>query len=165
MHADGGRDIVAVRRDLSDAIERLEDMVEENPEQLTAALDIGPVLALHSSAHYPGELPRPTTLFTKIVNRIPLGVHVSLRVAEQPDDVYTNPILKIPRDGSFSVPAAPVDADGRVTESAFQTTNVEVTKDEFLVFLKEGGGFTGVLVEIDATGGDVELFEIGRAHG
>ena len=99
-----------------------------------------------------------TTLFTTIENHIPLGVRVSLRVAERAEDVYANPILKIPREGAFSVPAAPVDANGRVTESAFQTTDVEVTKEEFLVFLKEGGVFSGVLVEIDATDGDVELF-------
>ena len=99
-----------------------------------------------------------TSLLTTIENHIPVGVRVSVKVADRLEDVYTNPILSIPREGAFSVPAASVDANGRVTESAFQTTNVDVTKEEFLVFIKRGGVFTGVLVDIDATEGDVELF-------
>lgn len=98
------------------------------------------------------------TLFTTIENHIPVGVRVSLRVADRIEDVFTNPILKIPSEGAFSVPAATVDADGRVTQSAFETSETKITKEDFLVFVKKGGVFTGVLVDIDATDGDVELF-------
>jgi len=99
-----------------------------------------------------------TTLFTTIENHIPVGVRVSLRVADRIEDVFTNPILKIPSEGAFSVPAATVDAAGRVTQSAFETAETKITKEDFLVFVKKGGVFTGVLVDIDATDGDVELF-------
>ena len=62
------------------------------------------------------------------------------------------------------VPAAPVDANGRVTQSRFEppvgqsARDVTMTSEEVLVFLQPGGVWTGVLVELDATGGIVELF-------
>lgn len=97
---------------------------------------------------------------TLIENHIPLAVWVSLRVAATKEEVYTNPLLRIPTDGSsFGVEAAPVDpVTGRTTGSIVaQPQTIELTKDEVLVFLRDGGGYTGVLVEFDGTDGFVEL--------
>jgi hypothetical protein len=81
-------------------------------------------------------------------------------------EVYTNPVLTIPRstEDPFRVPAAPVDDNGKVIRSQFEPApgqparDVTLTSDEVLVFLQPGGVWTGVLVELDATGGTVELF-------
>ena len=98
-------------------------------------------------------------VITNIESHVPLGVRVSLRVARQEADVYTNPDLKIPTDGtSFGVRAAPVDENGRVTSSVDTTQTISLTEEDVLVFLQKGGVYTGVLVEFDATDGDVELF-------
>ena len=56
--------------------------------------------------------------------------------------------------------AAPVDAEnGRVDSNLVKvdTLDVVVTKDEALFFLEEGGVYTGVLVQLEGTGGPVEL--------
>ena len=105
------------------------------------------------------------SVFTNIENHLPIGIRVRLMVAPDLRDVYTNPILTIPRstEEPFKVPAAPVNENGRVTESEFEppvgepATDVTLTKDEILVFLRQGGVYTGVLVELDETDGIVEL--------
>lgn len=106
------------------------------------------------------------SVFTNIENHLPIGIRVRLMVSPNQDEVYTNPILTIPRstEEPFMVPAAPVDANGRVTQSRFEppvgqsARDVTMTSEEVLVFLQPGGVWTGVLVELDATGGIVELF-------
>ena len=100
-----------------------------------------------------------SSVITKIENGIPLAVRVSLQVSANEDSVYTNPILTIPRDGEgFGVEAAPTDpATGRSTGSSESLRTVVLEKEELLVFLREGGVFTGVLVEFDDTDGFVEL--------
>ncbi len=111
-------------------------------------------------------------VLTEINNHLPLGVSVSLRAARRLEDVYNDDlidrggavdldsVLVIPRnDDPFAVQAAPVDADGLVLDDqvvAFLDT-VSVTKDEALFFLEEGGVYTGVLVQLEGTGGPVEL--------
>ena len=96
---------------------------------------------------------------TTIENHIPLGVSVSIQVARTAEDVYTSPILTIPTDGSgFSVNAAPVDGEGKVIGSEKKETTVKLSAEDVLVFLEEGGVYTGVLIKIDGTDGDVELF-------
>ena len=92
---------------------------------------------------------------TKIINHIPLGVKVSLRVARNEADVYDSPILTIPTDGSrFEVQHAPRDeTTGRSTgPREAKADTIALTKEEVLVFLEPGGVFTGVLVEFDETG-------------
>ena len=96
---------------------------------------------------------------TKIENRIPLAVRVSLLVSPNEEEVFTNPLLRIPIDGKgFGVDAAPTDpATGRASGSTQDSRTVTLEKEDVLVFLREGGVFTGVLVEFDATDGFVEL--------
>jgi hypothetical protein len=106
------------------------------------------------------------SVFTNIENHLPIGIRVRLMVSPNREEVYTNPVLTIPAIGQepFKVPAAPVDENGRVTRSQFEPAqgeparDVTLTKDDVLVFLQPGGVWTGVLVELDATGGTVELF-------
>ena len=99
------------------------------------------------------------SVITTIENHVPLAVRVSLLVSPNLEEVYTNPILTIPSDGEgFGVEAAPTDpATGRSTGSSSSARTVQLTKDEILVFLREGGVYTGVLVEFDGTDGFVEL--------
>jgi hypothetical protein len=104
------------------------------------------------------------SVHTVIENHLPIGVRVSLKVGARAADVYTNPLLTIPRQGSFVVRAAPVDANGRVTQSIFDTTEIAVTKEEALVFLRPDGVYTGALVELDATDGEVEVQATDYVH-
>ena len=112
---------------------------------------------------------RNSAVITTIENSVPLGVKVSLRVARRLEDVYRDDlvdqggpvdpdsVLAIPRDGSFEVAAAAVDANGRSIQTATSDETVVVTSDDVLFFLQQGGVYTGVLVEFDATDGNVEL--------
>ena len=104
-----------------------------------------------------------TNVITEIENRIPLGVRVSIRVADTKDDVYAEnpqgPVLRIPSTGFFGVDAAPVNEKGRATGTKTVSSTVEIVKADFLRFLQPGGVYTGVLIEIDNTGGSVvEIF-------
>jgi len=112
---------------------------------------------------------KTATAFTTITNHTPLGVSVSLRVAPDStglysDDFVSNPaegFLRIPQEGAFTVPAAPTGDDGRVTQSVTSqegATDISLTSEEVLVFLRKGGVYTGVLVELSGTEGDVEVF-------
>ena len=76
------------------------------------------------------------------------------------DEVYESPELRIPTGGGwFEVEAAPVDSDGNVVESLFnEPQEIELTKDEVVIFLRKGGVYTGVLVELKATPGEVVLY-------
>lgn len=96
---------------------------------------------------------------TVVENHLPIGVHVSLMVGATRDQVFTNPILRIPHEGGFGVNAAPVDAQGRVTQSLNSTQRITISKDDALVFLRPGGVYTGILIELDqtASGQDVDL--------
>ena len=98
-------------------------------------------------------------VFITIENHTPLSVRIRLQAASRKEDVYTNPELTIPRerDPALEVPAAPVDANGRVTRSVVNEQVISITREELKVFTREGGVFTGVLVEVDPTRGDVEL--------
>ncbi len=98
-------------------------------------------------------------VFITIENHTPLGVRIRLHAAARKEDVYANPQLTIPRQGdsALEVPAATVDADGRVIRSVIIKQIIAITGEELRVFTQEGGVFTGVLVKIDATQGDVEL--------
>ena len=111
-------------------------------------------------------------VFTEINNHLPLGVSVSVRVARDRADVYNDDlvdrggtidadsVLVIPRgDDPFGVQAAPVDADGQVIDADVVGVldTVGVTKDEALFLIQEGGVYTGVLVQLEGTGGAVEL--------
>jgi hypothetical protein len=72
--------------------------------------------------------------------------------------VYNDPDLQIPPSGGpFQVAAAPVGADGTVTESRISHREIELTKDEVVILLRKGGVYTGVLTEIDQTVGNVVL--------
>jgi hypothetical protein len=111
-------------------------------------------------------------VFTEINNHLPLGVSVSLRAARRLEDVYNDDlidrggavdldsVLVIPRnDDPFAVQAAPVDANGLVLDDQVQAflDTVSVTADEALFFLQTGGVYTGILVQLQGTGGAVEL--------
>ena len=98
-------------------------------------------------------------VFITIENHTPLGVRIRLHASSRKGDVYTNPQLTIPRQGdsALEVPPAPVGSDGRVIRSVVNEHFISISGEELRVFTQEGGVFTGVLVEIDATRGDVEL--------
>ena len=106
-------------------------------------------------------------MVTEIENHLPIGVRVSLRVAPNAEDVYgsedlfennqANGYLRIPKDGAFEVGAGQVDANGRVTQSTTSRQRITLSDDDALVFLREDGIYTGVLIELDQTPGDVAL--------
>ncbi|MFT5088509.1 MAG: hypothetical protein ACI906_000594 [Candidatus Latescibacterota bacterium] len=109
------------------------------------------------------------TVITAIDNWLPIGVRVSLRVAPNIADVYStdeslftnnqeNGYLRIPKTGFFEVGAGIVGADGRVTEGTTNQQQISLEDEDVLVFLRDGGFYTGVLVELDATGDQVELY-------
>jgi hypothetical protein len=91
-----------------------------------------------------------------------------LRVAPNAEDVYgsdelfennqANGYLRIPQEGSFEVGAGTVGAGGRVTTSATSQQRISLSDEDVLVFLRADGVHTGVLIELDATPGDVALF-------
>jgi len=107
------------------------------------------------------------SVVTEIENHLPIGVRVSLRVAPNAEDVYgsedlfennqANGYLRIPKDGAFEVGAGQVDANGRVTQSTNSRQRITLSDDDALVFLREDGIYTGVLIELDQTPGDVAL--------
>ena len=102
---------------------------------------------------------KSASVTTKIESHIPLGLTVSVQVGRTAEQVYRNPVLTIPADGTgFGVAAALVDENLRVVETTRSEKVVELTADDVLVFLEEGGVYTGVLVQIEATDGEIELF-------
>ena len=102
---------------------------------------------------------KSASVTTKIESHIPLGLTVSVQVGRTAEQVYRNPVLTIPADGTgFGVAAALVDEDRRVVETTRSEKVVELTAGDVLVFLEEGGVYTGVLVQIEATDGEIELF-------
>lgn len=102
---------------------------------------------------------KSASVTTKIESHIPLGLTVSVQVGRTAEEVYRNPVLTIPVDGTgFGVAAALVDDHGRVVETTRAEKVVELTAEDVLVFLEEGGVYSGVLVQIESTEGEVELF-------
>ena len=102
---------------------------------------------------------KSASVITKIENHIPLGLTVSVQVGRTAEEVYRDPVLTIPADGTgFRIEAAPVDDRGRVVATTRSEKAVELTAEDVLVFLEEGGIYSGVLVEIEGTDGEVELF-------
>ena len=71
--------------------------------------------------------------------------------------VYRRPDLRIPKEGAFGVSSAPVDA-GRVSESVISREEIELGPENVIVFLRKGGVYTGVLMELPKSDGDVQLF-------
>ena len=102
---------------------------------------------------------KSASVTTKIESHVPLGLTVSVRVGRTAEEVYGNPVLTIPTDGTgFGVPPAQVDDHNRVVSPARSEKVVELTAEDVLVFLEEGGVYSGVLVQIESTDGEVELF-------
>ncbi|MBI4233088.1 MAG: hypothetical protein HY686_01455 [Chloroflexi bacterium] len=98
---------------------------------------------------------------TAVENHLPIGVRVSLMVGTARDQVFTNPILRIPHEQGFGVEAAPVDAQGRVTQSLNSTQRISIGKEDALVFLRPGGVYTGILIELDQTAGGNDIDVLG----
>ena len=68
-------------------------------------------------------------------------------------------MLTVPTDGTgFRVAAAAVDEHGRVVAPTRSEKVVELTAEDVLVFLEEGGVYSGVLVQIERTDGEIDLF-------
>ena len=102
---------------------------------------------------------KSASVTTKIESHIPLGLTVSVQVGRTAEEVYRNPVLTIPTDGTgFGVASALVDDQGRVVATTRSEKVVELTAEDVLVFLEEGGVYSGVLVQIESTDGDIELF-------
>ena len=107
------------------------------------------------------------SVVTAIDNHLPIGVRISLRVAPNAEDVYgsadlfdnnqANGYLRIPKDGAFEVGAGQVDVNGRVIRSTTSEQRITLSDKDALVFLREDGFYTGVLIELDQTPGDVAL--------
>ena len=102
--------------------------------------------------------------FVTVKNHTPLGLQVSLRIARRREEVYTHADLVIPSQGTFAVKAAPVDSREQVVETVVNEYAFELTGEEIEVFLEEEGVYTGVLIEFDATAGDVEMFGTDFVH-
>jgi hypothetical protein len=58
----------------------------------------------------------------------------------------------------FRVEAGIIGDNGRVVQAATNKDTIDLSKEDVLFFLQEGGVHTGVLVEFDATDGEVEVF-------
>ena len=102
---------------------------------------------------------KSASVTTKIESHIPLGLTVSVQVGRTAEEVYRNPVLTIPADGTgFGVAAALVDDHGRVVAPTRSEKVEELAAEDILVFLEEGGVYSGVLVQIESTDGEVELF-------
>ena len=109
---------------------------------------------------------------TVVENHLPIGVHVSLLVGATRDQVYSNPILRIPHGPAsptdpapgFGVDAAPVDAQGRVTQSLNETRSVTISSADALKFLLKGGVYTGILIQLDQTAGGQEIDVLGSDY-
>ena len=102
---------------------------------------------------------KSASVTTKIESHIPLGLTVSVQVGRTAEEVYGSPVLTIPVDGTgFGIAAALVDDHGRVVATTRSEKVVELTAEDVLVFLEEGGVYSGVLVQIENTDGEVELF-------
>lgn len=72
--------------------------------------------------------------------------------------VYKRPDLRIPREGSFAVGPAPVDDTRRVAESVDSREEITLSADEVVVFLRKGGLYTGVLIELAPTDDLVSVY-------
>ena len=95
-----------------------------------------------------------------IENHIPLGVRVRVFVASTQETVYTNPLFTLQtEDGTaFGVEAAPVNDRGRTTDSVLgPPRNIELSKEQALHLVRDGGFWTGIRVEFDQTDGNVEV--------
>ena len=76
------------------------------------------------------------------------------------ESVYTDALFTIEKeDGTpFGVEAAPVDGQGRTTNSRLgEPQTIELSKEEALHLMREGGFWTGIRVEFDETDGNVEV--------
>ena len=137
---------------------RVHEILDVAPEVVEAAAPV-------SLSTARGELALDDVSFS-FERGAPVLEHVSLRVA--PDstglhsDDFVNDLargfLKIPQEGAFDVPAASTGDDGRVTQSVSNQEEISLTSEEVLVFLRQGGVYTGVLVELEGTETDVEIF-------
>ena len=104
---------------------------------------------------------------TAIENHLPTAIRVSLWVAPRAEDVYgsedlfadneANGYLRIPKEGSIAVDAGEVGPEGQVVASAFSHQRVALADEDVLVFLREDGVYTGMLVELDKTPSEVVM--------
>ena len=104
---------------------------------------------------------------TAIENHLPTAIRVSLWVAPRAEDVYgsedlftdneANGYLRIPKQGSFAVGAGEVGSEGQVVTSAFSHQRIALSDEDVEVFLREGGVYTGMLVELDKTPREVVM--------
>ena len=104
---------------------------------------------------------------TAIENHLPTAIRVSLWVAPRVEDVYgsedlfadneANGYLRIPKQGSFAVGAGEVGSEGQVVTSAFSHQRIALSGEDVEVFLREGGVYTGMLVELDKTPREVVM--------
>jgi len=104
---------------------------------------------------------------TAIENHLPIAIRVSLWVAPRAEDVYgredlfasneANGYLRIPKEGFLAVDAGEVGAEGRVVASAFGRQRIALADEDVQVFLREDGVYTGMLVELDQTAGEVVM--------
>ena len=104
---------------------------------------------------------------TAIENHLPTAIRVSLWVAPRVEDVYgsedlfadneANGYLRIPKQGSFAVGVGEVGSEGQVVTSAFSHQRIALSDEDVEVFLREGGVYTGMLVELDKTPREVVM--------
>ena len=101
-------------------------------------------------------------VITEIENSIPLGVGIRLYVGNNPETIYTDPILTVPplNQDPFQVEAAPVDDSGRSSGTATRNQEINLEKEDVLQFILEDDGgnlYSGVRVTLPATTGEVEV--------
>ncbi|MFH1571234.1 MAG: hypothetical protein ABIL09_24815 [Gemmatimonadota bacterium] len=98
-------------------------------------------------------------LETIVESGMPLQVRVRIMVARQRQEVYRHPDLVIPREGGFEVAPVAIEASGHLGPPLTTQRRDELTRDEMMLLASEGGVYTGVLLELEPTAGEIELHE------
>lgn len=98
-------------------------------------------------------------IHTVLENSMPIGVGVRLFVARSKDEVFTNPIVTVPRleRRPFRVDPAPVDAQGRSTGTATLEPDPYVLEKERVLQFLQDPLYSGVRIYLPETAGQVEL--------
>jgi len=98
---------------------------------------------------------------TVLENSMPIGVGVRLFVATRKEEVFTNPILTIPRltRGPFRVDPAPVDAQGHSAGTTKREPEPYILEKERALLFLQDPLFSGTRIYLPKTNGEVEVLD------
>lgn len=96
---------------------------------------------------------------TFLENSMPIGVGVRLFVAPRKEEVFTNPIVTIPRleRRPFRVEAAPVDAQGHSAGTTKLAPDPYILEKERVVQFLQDPLYSGIRIYLPKTDGEVEV--------